>query len=109
SHLLHLLAGRAPASRALAIDREPERHARQPGAEPVAIAELMKAAVGLRERLLRDVLRVLPVAQHAVGDAEGEGRRLHEARLELPLELVVNAHERGRRPRMCPSGMESNA
>ena len=48
-------------------------------------------------------------AEHAVGDAESEGRRLQEARLEFPLEKVVNAHERGGRPGICPHAMKQDA
>jgi hypothetical protein len=61
--------------------------------EPIAIAELSKAPIGLGECLLRDVFRVLSMTQHSVGHSEGQGGRLDEPRLEFALDVLVSVHE----------------
>ena len=83
---------------AAAIDGEPPGHSRQPGAEPVPIAKLPEVAIGLREGLLRDVLGILAMPQHAVGDAERQRRGLDEAGLELAVQLVIHPYEAANQP-----------
>ena len=41
----------------------------------------------VRERFLRDVFRILPPSEHAVGDAERQRGRFDQAPLEFQLEL----------------------
>ena len=45
----------------------------------------------LDERLLRDIFRVLPLPEHAVGDTERQRGRLDEQAFELSLEVVRHA------------------
>jgi len=85
-----LLTSLAPPVGTAPIDREPPRHANQPGAEPIAIAQLTEPAVRPHERFLRHLFGVLPMPQHAERDAEGERRRFDQPRLEFVLELGVH-------------------
>src|SRR5262245_11217444 len=89
-----LLARQPPSIAAPPIDRQPPRRPDEPGAEPVAIAQASKAPIRPGERLLRDVLSVLTVPQHAECDAERERRRVGQPDLELAGERVFGAHQR---------------
>ena len=89
---------RAPPIAPLPIDRQAPRHPHQPGPEPLAIAQLAEAPVRLDERFLRHVLGVLPVPQHAVGDAKRQRGRLDQPRLEFALELPIHGHEATSQP-----------
>src|SRR3954469_13190265 len=53
-----------------AVEREPPGHPYEPGAEPFAVAQLAEVSIRPDERFLRDVLGVLLMPQHAVGDAK---------------------------------------
>src|SRR6266542_160762 len=88
-----LFARRAPPIGSPSIDRQAPGHAHQPRAESLAIPQLAEAAVGPYERFLRDVFGVLPVVEHAVGDAERQRRRLVQPRLEFSVKPRVDAHE----------------
>ena len=91
---LDVLLARGPAPiRAPSVDRQAPGHPDEPGLETVAIPELGEAPVGLCERLLRDVLGILAVPQHAIGDAERKGCRLPQPILELSFEILVQRHE----------------
>ena len=48
--------------------------------------------MGAQEGVLRDVLRILAVAQDAEGDPEGQRGRVGDPLLELALERRVQAH-----------------
>jgi hypothetical protein len=69
----------------------------EPGPEPGAIAKLTEAAIGLRERLLGDVLRILPLPEHAVGNPKRQPGGICQARLELTLERQVGRHKAARK------------
>jgi hypothetical protein len=88
-----LFAGSPAAIRPPPVDCQPPRHPDEPGFEPIAIPKLREAPVRFRERLLGNILGILPVPQHAVGDAERQGRRLAKAILELSFEILVQGHE----------------
>ena len=66
------LAGRATTVAALPVEGETPGHTHEPRPEPIAVAQLAEAAIRLHERLLRHLLSVLPVPQHAVPDPEGQ-------------------------------------
>ena len=83
------LPRQAPAIASLAVERQTPRHPHQPGPEPLAVAELVEAAVRLDERFLRDILGVLPMAQHAVGHAKRQRRGFDQPRLELAFQRRV--------------------
>ena len=90
--LLELAQG--PTSiRTLSIEGQSPCHPHEPGAETLPIPELPETPVGLREGLLRDVLRVLPVAQHAIRHAKRETGGFGEPGFELPSELVLHGYE----------------
>jgi hypothetical protein len=59
-----------------AIDGQAPRHSREPRSEPIPIAELAEAPERPGKGVLRDLLGIGPVPQHAVGDAEGQARRI---------------------------------
>ena len=80
-----VLASRATPVAPLPVEGEAPGHAHQPRPKPIAVAQVAEAAVRLDERLLRHVLSVLPVPQHAVRDAEGQRGRFDEPGLELLL------------------------
>ena len=65
-----------PSIRPLAVQRQPPGHANQPRSESRAIAKLTKLAIRLRKRLLRHVLGILPLPQHAEGHTKRQQRRL---------------------------------
>src|SRR5690606_41706691 len=81
-----LFAGGPPAVAAAPVEGHAPGRADQPGSEPLAIAQLPEAAVGPRQGFLRNVVRVLPVPEHAVGDAERKRPRVAQPGLELLLE-----------------------
>ncbi len=88
------ILARHPASvGAPAIDSQAPGHPREPGSEPIPIAELAEAAERAGEGVLRHLLGVGAVAQHAVGDAEGQPGRIADALLEFAIEAGVSAHE----------------
>ena len=62
-----ILARRAAALGTAEVDREPPRHADEPAAEALAVTQVGKSSVGPGERVLGDVLGVLPLTP--------EGRR----------------------------------
>src|SRR4029450_3629482 len=76
------------------VKPQPPCHPHEPGLEPVSIPELCEAPVGLGKRVLGNILGILPVPEHAVGDAERQRRGLAKAMLELPFEILVQRHER---------------
>ena len=76
--------------RALTVEGHPPGHPHQPGAKTVAVAQLAEAPVRLRERFLRDVLGVLAVAKHAVGNAHCQGGRLDQAGFELVRQRLIH-------------------
>src|SRR5205085_2293169 len=86
----------APAIAPSTIEREAPRHAHEPGAKPIAIAELRERAMRLRKRFLRDVFGVFAMTQDAEGDAKREPRRLGEPRLEFAFELDLIVGRRHR-------------
>ena len=75
---------------AQSIDGQSPRHADEPRAEFFAMAKLVKRSVRPDERFLRDVFSVLPVADDAVRDAEGQSGRLDEPGFELLFDLPVH-------------------
>src|SRR6185436_11949754 len=91
-------AGRAATVAPLPVDGEAPGHAHQPRAKPLAVPKVAEAAVGFDERLLRHVLGVLPVPQHAIRDAEGQRGRFDEPGLELLLELLIHAYDAAGKP-----------
>jgi hypothetical protein len=54
----------------LTVERQSPGHTNQPRPKAAAIAQAMKVAVGLDERVLCDILSILPMAQHSEGDAD---------------------------------------
>ena len=91
-------ADRAAAVASLPVQGEAPGHAHQPRAEPLAVAKVREASVGFDECLLRHVLGVLPLPQHAVGDAKGQRGRLDEPGLEFLLELLIHAYDPAGQP-----------
>src|SRR5262249_45438097 len=68
---------------------------REPGAERVAIAELMEPVERSGKRVLGDLLGILTVAQDAVRDAERKARGIAEPGLERAVEAAgVVGHDR---------------
>jgi len=47
----------------------------------------------LRECVLRDILGILTMAQHRIGNAEGQSRTFDEPCVKLPLELWLRGHD----------------
>ena len=88
----------APTVCPLTIQRQPPGHAHQPGAKAIAVPKLPEAAVGLDERLLRHILRVLTMPEDRKRDAEGERGRLRQTRLELTFDVVFHPYEPARQP-----------
>ena len=81
------------------VERHPPRHADEPGAKAVAIAQCAEPPVGPGIRLLRDILRILPMAEHAERDTEGKRGRLGEPGLELTIEVLLHVYEFPGQPR----------
>src|SRR5262249_23265934 len=59
----------------------------------VEVSQLVELPIGLSERLLRHVLGILPMAQHAVGHAKRQGGRVGQPELELAAEVFNVRHE----------------
>ena len=76
--------------RALAIEGHPPRHPYKPGAEPISVAQLREASIGLGKRLLGDVLGVFPITENAVCDANRERGRLDQPDLEFTGQVRVH-------------------
>lgn len=83
----------APFLAAAMIERQPPGRSNEPGAEALPIANLVEVAMGADECFLRNVFRILLLAEDGKGDSEGERRAAGYERLEFTLELVVHAHE----------------
>jgi hypothetical protein len=72
--------------RAGAIEREAKSNAHEPRAKAAAIAQVLEATIGAKQRFLRDVFGVGGIAQHAARDAEGERTALGKPLLEFAAE-----------------------
>jgi len=86
-------ARQPPAIGPVSVECHPPRHPDQPCPEPSPIAQLPETSISLGERLLRDVLGVFPLPEHAECDAEREPGGIRQTRLELTLEFAVGRHE----------------
>ena len=75
------------------VNRHPPCHPHQPRPKRLPVAQLVKLSKRLRERFLRDVLGVLPVPQHAVGDTKRQSRRVRQPQLEFAGQVVSVRHE----------------
>lgn len=82
-----LFTHEAAAVAALAVDSHPPGGPDEPRAEALAVPQLPEAAIRLRQRVLRDVLGVFPVPEHAVRDPERQCAGIPEAFLELAREV----------------------
>ena len=87
------LPSHAAAIRPLPVDREPKGETNQPAPETVAVTKAPKVAIRLGKGFLRDILRVLPMAEHAECHPKHQRRRLDQAGLELVGEVVVHLYE----------------
>ena len=88
-----ILARRAAALGTAEVDREPPRHADEPAAEALAVTQVGKSSVGPGERVLGDVLGVLPLPEDAERDAKRECRGIRQPCFELPPEVVGLGHQ----------------
>jgi hypothetical protein len=91
-------ARQAPPLRSLPVDRQTPRHAHQPRAKALAIAQLTEAPIRPREGLLRHVLGILVLTEHRVRHADGECRRFGEAHLELAFARRLLVYEDAGQP-----------
>jgi hypothetical protein len=84
------IALHATTVRSLPIESHAPRHPHKPGAETIAVAQLMEASVGLGERLLGDVLRVFAIAEDAISDTDGKGGRFDQPDLEFAGQVRIH-------------------
>lgn len=57
------------------------------------VAQVVEAAVCADKDFLRDVLRVLLLAQHTVGDTHSQSRRMGHSVVKLTGEVLVDTHQ----------------
>ena len=72
----------------LAIQRQPPGQSDDPRPVPGRVAQRGKSSVRSYERVLRDVLGILPIAHHAVRNSERQTRQFGESLIKLPFEAV---------------------
>jgi len=80
------------------IERHPPDHPHEPAAELVAVAQIGQTPARPDEGLLRDVLRILALAEHAERHAKRQRERIGQPRLEVGVQIRGVAHQAARKP-----------
>src|SRR5262249_1950658 len=86
---------RTAAVGAPSIHGQPPGDPGEPGSKALAIPDLVEAAIGTGEGVLRHFLGVGAVPQDAVGDVKREPGRIAQPGLELGVEFGIGVHNPG--------------
>jgi len=89
------VACQSPAVAALPVDGKPPCSPHEPGTKPIFVAKLRESRVRPRKCILRDILGILTVSHHTVGNPKRQAGGVTQAHLELSICRILG-HEKRR-------------